>query len=183
MSVVKSIKELQDKLSNSEMLLSDGILEAMRLLRTKLPESINIWLNRELMGLEPDELQSFKHLSADYYKIRLIKDGVWCHEPVEGVYVVGRNPKSGIFLSLGVQHLEAELRRYLDVETLASVEKNFPPELRHTFAMLQVADSPGYYFRCYIRDLVRVYCNLRTYLVAMLGNISDSFSGASLLYL
>lgn len=183
MNAVKSIKELQVKLADKEMLLSDGILETMRLLRTKLPESINIWLNRELMGLNPDDIRSFKHLGSDYYKIRLIKDGVWCHEPVEGVFVTNRNSSEGIFLSLGVQTLEAELRRYLDLENLASVEKNFPPELRHSFAMLQVTDSPGYYFRCYIRDLVRVYSKLRSFLICMLGTISDSFSGASLLYL
>ncbi len=162
MNVMSSINDLQVKLSNREVLLSDGILLIMNLLRTKLPDKINIWLNRELTGLDVSELSSFTHLNFNYFKVRYIGGAQWCEQPVQGVFVEKANSCDGIFLSLGVQSLEAELLQFLHLEQYACPEASFPPALEHHFIMIEVIDRPGFYFRCHVRDLLRVYSGLRS---------------------
>lgn len=182
MNALNSLLDLQQKLRDREIALSDGILEAMKLLRTKLPEHVNVWLNRELTGLNVEELKSFEHLNLNYFKVRYISNGVWCEQPVQGVFVEKDLGCSGIFLSLGVQSIEAELAEFLHLEELISTDQNIPEEFEERFMMVQLLDRPGFYFRCYVRDLLRVYSGLRAVLIQLLQVISASYFGPALIY-
>jgi len=182
MNVLNSIQDLQSKLENREINLSDGILEVMKLLRTRLPENLNVWLNRELTGLELDELKFFDHLNLNYFKVRYISNGAWCEQPVKGVFIEKSTDCPGIFLSLGVQSLEAELSEFLHFEGFASTDRSLPEEVETRCLMVQLVDRPGLYFRCYVRDLLMVYSGLRGVLIQLLQMISASYFGSALIY-
>lgn len=181
MSVLDSIKDLQNSISSRDIALTDGFLEAMKLLRTKLPEAVNVWLNRELTGYDASELNSFDYVDVNYFNIRCVKNGIWCEEPTPGVFVQKNVSSDFLIITLGVQTLEAELWPYLHLEELACGD-SFPNELRQHVIMVGLVDRPSLYICCHVKDLLRVYAGLRAMLLNLLQTVAESYYGPALIY-
>ncbi|HMX46571.1 MAG TPA: hypothetical protein PKC93_11515, partial [Candidatus Obscuribacter sp.] len=53
------LSRIKTQLSSKELSVSDGLLLTMRALRGHLPDAKLIWLNRELLGYRPEDLEEF----------------------------------------------------------------------------------------------------------------------------
>ncbi|MBK9205013.1 MAG: hypothetical protein IPL73_21785 [Candidatus Obscuribacter sp.] len=60
----KQLSRIKTQLVSKELSVSDGLLLTLRAVRGKLPDSKLIWLNRELLGYRPEDLEDFSEKRA-----------------------------------------------------------------------------------------------------------------------
>src|SRR5579885_2121910 len=128
--LLSKLETIRDQLSRREMKLSDALLLILRFLRGNVAEEKLVWLNRELLGYRPDDLESagaesysnilnfFRPRHFEPFRQTLeipryrFMSGVWGHIDRMGKLVAVMAPELAqrqIFCNIGIQQIEIQL--------------------------------------------------------------------------
>lgn len=168
------LNKIRGQLSRKELSVSDGLLLTLKALRGHLPEAKLTWLNLELLGYRPQDLEALNqdHLKTKgLYKIVLLwsaakpnnhqierppsyrfLQGAWGKLDEMGrlntvSHLKGLSEKS-IFCNIGLTQLEAQLEEMED-------------PMAGLFSMSLDQES-GLEFYCFSKELVRIQEAVRT---------------------
>ncbi len=159
---------IKSQLSTKELTVSDGLLLTLRALRGHLPENRLLWLNRELLGYRPEDLEEFsppepkknvfprivmlwsparkqheeEKLTSPRYRYL---QGTWGKLNESGGITTVAAPQlleKSIFCNIGLQQLEAQLQEMEDQEGAL-------------FSMSHDLET-GAEFYCFARELSRI---------------------------
>lgn len=177
------LSRIKIQLANKDLSVSDGLLLTLRALRGKLSEPKLIWLNRELLGYRPEDLDNFSEkenkrtsfpklvmlwapgrkqegkLSSPTYRFL---QGTWGKMDDSGGLTTICEPQlteRSIFCNIGIQQLEAQLSEMDD-------------PLQGLFSMSFDRET-GAEFYCYSRELVRIQEAVRIKLSQFIDEIID----------
>jgi hypothetical protein len=179
------LSRIRGQLAKRDLTVSDGILLALRALRGKFSEGRLTWLNRELLGYCPEDLETLgdkepkrgslskivllwappkkPEVEAPTYRFLA---GTWGRMDANGRLSKVAEPQlieKSIFCNIGIQQLEAQLSEMDD-------------PLEGLFSMSFDRDT-GAEFYCYSRELVRIHEAVR---VKLLQFIDDSIEELNL---
>lgn len=163
----KQLSRIKTQLVAKELSVSDGLLLTLRAVRGKLPDSKLIWLNRELLGYRPEDLEDFSEKEpkkSGFPKLVLLwapgkkqeeekltspiyrfLQGTWGKIDDSGGMTTICEPQlmeKSIFCNIGLQQLEAQLTEMED-------------PLSGLFSM-SFDRATGAEFYCYSKELVRI---------------------------
>ncbi|HMW88407.1 MAG TPA: hypothetical protein PLC15_03065 [Candidatus Obscuribacter sp.] len=178
------LSRIKTQLSSKELSVSDGLLLTMRALRGHLPDAKLIWLNRELLGYRPEDLEEFSEkepkkavfpkivmlwspakkqeeekLSSPVYRFL---QGTWGKLDESGGMTTICEPQlmeKSIFCNIGIQQLEAQLTEMDD-------------PLSALFSM-SFDKATGAEFYCYSKELVRIQEAVRIKLCQFLDEVME----------
>ncbi len=165
------LSRIRGQLALKDLSVSDGLLLTSRSLRGKLPDHRLTWLNRELLGYRPEDLEALgekeskkpgfskivqllapvkkqPELEVPVYRFL---SGTWGRLEDGGKLTKVREPQlieKSIFCNIGMQQLEAQL-----------AEMDDPMEGLFSMSFDQ---QTGAEFYCYSKELVRIQEAVRT---------------------
>lgn len=165
----QQLSRIRGQLALKELSVADGLLLSLRALRGKIADEKLTWLNRELLGYRPEDLQSLgdrepkkagisrivllwaparkPELEAPTYRFL---NGTWGHMDDDGQLTTTSDnqlSEKSIFCNIGLQQLEAQLSDMEDPEG-ALFSMNFDART-------------GAEFYCYSKELVRIQETVR----------------------
>lgn len=173
----QQLTRIRGQLALKELSVADGLLLSLRALRGRIPEEKLLWLNRELLGYRPEDLQNLgnetrkggisrivllwaparkSELEAPVYRFL---NGTWGHMDDSGTLttVIDQQlTEKSIFCNIGLQQLESQLAEMDDPEG-------------GLFSMSFDSRS-GAEFYCYSRELVRIQETVRVKLCQFLDD-------------
>ncbi|MBU6450297.1 MAG: hypothetical protein KGS72_00855 [Cyanobacteria bacterium REEB67] len=174
----QQLSRIRGQLAKRDLSVSDGLLLALRALRGKFSESRLTWLNRELLGYRPEDLETLGEKEpkrGSFSKIVLMwaptrkpeveapnfrfLAGTWGRMDAHGQLSKVAEPQlmeKSIFCNIGIQQLEAQLSEMED-------------PLEGLFSMSFDRDTGAEFF-CYSRELVRIQDAVREKLVQFIDD-------------
>lgn len=181
--LLNKLESIRDQVSRREMKLSDALLLALRCLRGAISSDKLVWVNRELLGYRPDDLdgQSEKEdehpslmgffrpwsvepprkITIDMPRYRFLS-GVWGRIDRTGrlnTVVSSELAQRQIFCNIGIQQIEIQLE-----------EMENPLEALFS---LSFDEKTGAEFFCESAELIRVYDHVRFKLVDFIDKTID----------
>ncbi len=161
----QQLNRIREQLAVKDLSVSDGLLLVSRALRGKLPEARLLWLNRELLGYRPEDLETLgeKEVKRPSFSkiVQLLApvkkqpelempvfrflSGTWGILDNNGKLAKANEPQlleKSIFCNIGMQQLESQLDEMAD-------------PMNGLFSM-SFDQQTGAEFYCYSRELVRI---------------------------
>ncbi len=182
--LLSKLESIRDQVSRREMKLSDALLLALRCLRGTVSSDKLIWVNRELLGYRPDDLDAQQEREDNDHSTILGFFRPWSIEPPRKVNlempryrflsgIWGRIDRAGrlvtvmepelaqrqIFCNIGIQQIEIQLE-----------EMENPTEALFS---LSFDERYGAEFFCESAELIRVYDHVRFKLVDFIDRTID----------
>lgn len=184
----QQLSRIRGQLALKELSVADGLLLSLRALRGRIADEKLTWLNRELLGYRPEDLQNLgekepkkagisrivmlwaparkPELEAPTYRFL---NGTWGHIDESGRLTTvhdGQLTEKSIFCNIGLQQLEAQL---------AELGESDHPE-GSLFSMSFDPRSRAEFY-CYSKELVRIQETVRSKLCQF---IDDSMAELNL---
>lgn len=190
----QQLSRIRGQLALKELSVADGLLLSLRALRGRIADDKLTWLNRELLGYRPEDLQNLgekepkkagisrivmlwaparkPELEAPTYRFL---NGTWGHIDENGRLTAVHDDQlteKSIFCNIGLQQLEAQLAELGELDEMG--QNNHPDG--SLFSMSFDPRSRAEFY-CYSRELVRIQETVRSKLCQF---IDDSMAELNL---
>ena len=175
----QQLSRIRGQLALKELSVADGLLLSLRALRGKIADEKLTWLNRELLGYRPEDLQSLgdreprkagisrivllwaparkPELEAPTYRFL---NGTWGHMDDDGQLTTTSDNQlceKSIFCNIGIQQIETQLDDMQEPET--------------SLFSMSTDEGSGAEFYCWSKELTRVYDAVRLKLVDFIETV------------
>lgn len=188
MNWIELVGDIRLKTINNTLLLSDALIATLHVLGGRVPDTICTWLNRELTGYEPADLDYFKERKYDLELSTPRVSGTWVPDKKRLLVDDTKGIESGLdqFLLVGMQDIEVLLSETVDINILCCGDEHKINETLSASGFLKRrfrVSAPGMDGYTLILDgeaLIKIYRQVRSTLALLLEMCPPLLTGKSL---